>query len=73
MNNFPFAIVDGTDNFVTICRPVAGFNKCQLALDAVRPVSDQQLAVLVHPPLAAEQVMHTSRHFIPAVMIVEAF
>ena len=72
MNDLAVRISDVTDDLVAIRRPVRGFGERQFAVDAPRVVDDDQLSVLVHPALAAKQIMDARRHFIPRVVILVA-
>ena len=72
MNDFPVGVGNVTNDLVAVRRPVRGFGKCQLAVDATRVIDDDQFSILVHPALAPEQIMDARRHFIPRVVFLVA-
>lgn len=57
-------------NLVPLGRPVARLGERQLTADVL--VGDVQLAVLVDPALAAEQVVDAGRHLVPGVGVARS-
>ena len=66
------AVGDGADDLVALGRKVGRLEEVQLAMNARGAAGDDQLAVLVDPALAAEEVVDAGRHLVPAVVVVEA-
>ena len=68
MNNFAILISDRAGNLVSIRGPIGRFGEVQFTANAL-VVGDDEIAVLVDPTLATEQIVNARGHLIPTIMI----